>query len=378
MILGSNKLELNHIHLADSADFLCNPKNIPDNSIDAVITSPPYFNQREYNGLGIGNETSIIEFIDNLMKIFDSCYRVVKSTGTIVINLGDKYDSGNLQLIPYRFAIAVQDKYGDKIRLVNDLTWVKSNPTPRQDQTKLISATEPFFIFAKSSHYIFNKPEFLSIDNKQVKAGQIGSKFGDKYKAYIDSAEQLNAVEKADAHRELLAAIDDVRSGEITGIRMKIRGIHALAYGGQDGGRNRAIENKGFTIIRLHGEPMKRDVIERDAIEQPVETIKGNLHPAVFPVSLVEDIIRLLVPNGGNVLDPFSGSGTTALAARNTGRNYIGIEIDPVYHEYSIQRLADSACPVIPSPDFLLAMNIFQPYDGTQIQSGAFHSDEKS
>jgi site-specific DNA-methyltransferase (adenine-specific) len=98
---------------------------------------------------------------------------------------------------------------------------------------------------------------------------------------------------------------------------------------------------------------MKRDVIcdeliydnalddesRCDVIEHNVETIQGNQHPAVFPVNLIENVLRLVTNEAAIVLDPFMGSGSTALAARNIRRNYIGIEIDPDYHAQSVARL---------------------------------------
>ena len=127
--------------------------------------------------------------------------------------------------------------------------------------------------------------------------------------------------------------IEEVRSGRISGFRMKIRGIHAPAFGGQDGGRKIQMDRKGFTVIRIRGEHMKRDVIEC-----PVETIKGTRHPAVFPEFVVAQLIQLLCPPDGIVLDPFVGSGTTTAVAKKLGRRFIGIDINPEYVEHSRRR----------------------------------------
>jgi len=101
-------IELNKIYCGDCNELL---KNIPSNSMDLVITSPPYFQQREYGGgNGIGNEKTVEEYIENMIKVFRECVRVTKKTGSIVFNLGDKYIDGNLLLVPYRFAIEVQKR----------------------------------------------------------------------------------------------------------------------------------------------------------------------------------------------------------------------------------------------------------------------------
>ncbi|NPA34303.1 MAG: site-specific DNA-methyltransferase, partial [Chlorobi bacterium] len=119
----------NKIICGDAAEIL---KQIPSNSVDLVITSPPYYKQRDYGGIGIGNEKTVEEYIDSLMVIFKECVRVVKNTGSIVFNIGDKYENGNLLLVPYRFAIEATKR--TNVKLINEVTWVKLNPVPKQDK----------------------------------------------------------------------------------------------------------------------------------------------------------------------------------------------------------------------------------------------------
>ncbi len=91
---------------------------------------------------------------------------------------------------------------------------------------------------------------------------------------------------------------------------MKIRGVHKEAYGGMEGGRNNQIRNNGFTVIKILGNKLKKDLIE-----SPVEITKENHHPAVYPIYIVQELIKLLSKEGNTVLDPFCGSGTTCVAA---------------------------------------------------------------
>lgn len=133
----------------------------------------------------------------------------------------------------------------------------------------------------------------------------------------------------------LIETIDEVKKGKIESFRVKIKGIHAEPYGGQNGGRKIHIERDGFTIIKIYGKSIKRDVIE-----SPVETIKGNIHPAVYPEYVVQEFLKLLTCENDVVLDPFLGSGTTAIVAKKMKRHYIGIEINPDYCEYAEKRLA--------------------------------------
>jgi site-specific DNA-methyltransferase (adenine-specific) len=322
---------LNKVHCSDALSFL---KRVPDNSINLVITSPPYFQQRDYGYGGIGNETAEDEYINNLSLIFNECSRVVKSTGAIVFNLGDKYLNGNLSLIPYKFALKVlEDK---KVFLINQITWAKTNPTPRQEHRKLIQSTEPFFIFAKTKDYCFKLNEFLShLDRKNKKIAS-NSKIGRKYFDTIEQSD-LTQEEKANATRELEKVIKEVQLGKIESFRMKIRGIHKEAYGGMEGGRNNQIRRNGFTIIKITGNAMKKDLIE-----SPVEITKGNRHTAVYPLYIIQELVKLLSNSGDIVLDPFCGSGTTCVAAKNLGRKYLGIEINPEYVALSEKRIKEA------------------------------------
>jgi site-specific DNA-methyltransferase (adenine-specific) len=324
---------LNKIICADCTHEL---QNLPDNSVDLVLTSPPYFQQRDYGGGGIGNENIVDDYIDGLIKIFRECVRVTKKTGTIVFNLGDKYIDGNLLLVPYRFAIEAQK---DKIvKLINELTWVKVNPAPKQCPKKLIPATEPFFIFAKTDDYYFNKDAFLEYRDKYLNGGKkkAGNDVGKKYFELIEKSNLTNE-EKIQAKKELNEVRMEVLQGNIDSFRMKIRGVHALPYGGQAGGRLTQIENKGFTIIKIHGNSIRKDVIESN-----VETIQGNKHPAVYPEFIIQEIIKLLTKEGDVILDPFLGSGTTAVVAQRLKRNYIGIEIHSEFVEYAHNRISQN------------------------------------
>lgn len=290
-------------------------------SVDLVVTSPPYFQQREYGAEGLGNEDTVEQYLESIVTTFAKAVRVMKPSGNIVYNMGDKIIDGSLLLVPYRFALKVLEEY--KLRLVNDITWVKSNPTPHQFSRRLIASTEPFFHFALSRDYYYNRKAFQR--GKRKKPSKPTKKLGARYRELIESSDLCQS-EKDGAHRALDEVIDDVRKGKIHSFRMKIRGIHAPAYGGQEGGRKMRIERYGFTIIRISGEPLKRDIIEN-----PVESLPGNDHPAVFPVKVIRELIRLLCPKGGMVLDPYLGSGSTMVAALLEGRSCIGIDISREY-----------------------------------------------
>lgn len=313
-------------------------KDIPTNSVDLVITSPPYYKQRDYGTLDnkaiIGNEHTAEEYIEKLLLVFIECVRIIKETGSIVFNLGDKYENGSLLLIPYRFALEAIKI--ESVRLINEVSWVKVNPTPRQDPRKLTPSKEPFFIFVKSNRYYFDKKSFLDfLDITRIGKKNQNHDIGKKYFELIEIS-GLSESQKKKAKLELINIINEVKSGKIESFRMKIKGIHSMPYGGQEGGRKSHIEKDGFTIIKIYGNSIKRDIIE-----SPVETIKGNIHPAVYPEIIIQEFIKLLTQKEAIILDPFMGSGTTGAAAKKLGRNYIGIEINPRYCKYAEDRIAN-------------------------------------
>lgn len=312
----------------DCADVVA---ELPDRSVDLVITSPPYFQQRSYGGPGLGNELRIEDYLGELVDTLVRLLRVVKPTGNIVYNLGDKYEDGSLMLVPYRFALRVLET--SLVKLVNDITWVKRNPTPHQYGRRLVSSTEPFFHFALSKDYYYDRDAFLS--SAKVAPSRPTPKLGSGYRELIERSE-LSASQRSNALRALDEAIGDVKAGRIHSFRMKIKGIHAPAYGGQDGGRKIHMDREGFTIIRISGNRMKRDVIE-----SPVGSVKGNGHPAIFPEGIIRELIRLLSPADGTVLDHYVGSGTTLVAALREGRNCVGIELNPEYVRSAERRVLE-------------------------------------
>jgi site-specific DNA-methyltransferase (adenine-specific) len=319
----------NEIVCGDTIDLI---KSIPPNSIDLIITSPPYFQQREYDSGGIGNEKKLDDYIFALIKIFRECVRIIKPTGSIIFNIGDKYEDGSLLLIPYRFAIAATEQC--EVTLVNNITWTKSNPTPRQFKRRLVSSTEPFFHFVKSQNYKYFPDEFLkSVNEFKVNRNGAGENIGKKYFSLIEQS-GLTQEQKKKAKNALENVIVEVHNGEIQGFRMKIRGIHSEPFGGQEGGRKIQLDKNGFTIIRIYGNPLKKDVINA-----PVESLKNCPHPAIYPVKIVEEFLKLLTQKGDIVLDPFIGSGSTAIAASQNERIYIGFDISTEYCLYAQKRL---------------------------------------
>lgn len=325
---------VNKIICGDCLDIL---KNIPDNSINTIVTSPPYFGQRDYkNGddKGIGNEKDVKEYIDSLLSIFKECVRVIKNDGSIFYNIGDKYIDSSVLLVPYRFAIEASKL--KSVYLINQITWVKPNPQPRQFKGRLVSSTEPIFHFTKSLKFKYFPEKFMCGNNVNRNNKKPGNNVGRSYFDLIKKSD-LSEEQKEGAYNELNEVINEVKLGKVWSFRMKIKGIHSAAYGGYEGGRKNHIRVKGYTIIKMYDRPMKKDVIEA-----PILSLKFLNHPAIYPEIIVQECLNLTTESNDIVLDPFIGSGTTAVVAKRMGRKFIGIEINEAYCKDAEQRVKET------------------------------------
>ena len=120
IIFSNAKLTLNvldKIQCGDSARLL---RQIHDESVDLVVTPPPYFQQREYGECKVGGKKFLENYIDTIMDVFHECVRITKICGNIVFNMSDKYENGSLLLAPYKFVIPALSM--EKIKLVNNTT----------------------------------------------------------------------------------------------------------------------------------------------------------------------------------------------------------------------------------------------------------------
>lgn len=286
-------------------DASTNLKALAEDSIDCVVTSPPYFRLRDYGVLGqLGMEPSVDEFVLSLVEVFREVKRVLKPIGTVWLNLGDSYASatglpsavkGNhagvsgltdrsrkgafkskdLCGIPWRVALALQ---ADGWYLRNDIIWHKPNAYPESIRDRLGRDHEYLFLLTKSPKYFFD-----------IKAIQVPTK-------------------EPHAARPHPWLHDRTITREKNGSTDK----HAISM------RNRR------TVWTL-----------------PTQSYKGS-HFATFPEKLVEPCILAGCPEGGTVLDPFAGSGTTLAVAKRLNRSSIGIELNPAYAPLIHERLGSN------------------------------------
>lgn len=308
---------INKITRGDALQVL---RQLPAASIDCMVTSPPYWSLRDYGVRGqLGLEETFDEYLEKLCAVFDEVKRVLKPAGTCWVNLGDTYcgvslvrrkspakftklpptllrrthSAANrvpakcLAQIPSRFAVEMTQR-GWSLR--NELIWHKPNVMPQSAKDRFTVDFEKLFFFVKSRHYYFAR----------------------QFEPLRDPARLLRPLTKS------------------------------------TGKRKRTYGDRYVSVLNpATAEASRRRMLRRGRNMRSVWTIpnrpfKGR-HYAVFPAELVETPIKAGCPPGGVVLDPFVGSGTTALVARRLGRRFIGIDLNPRYIRLANRRLAEAA-----------------------------------
>lgn len=324
--------------LGDSLNIL---SSIPENSIDCIITSPPYWGHRQYSGGGIGLERSFPEYIKNLLDITNELYRVLKPTGSFWLNIGDTYRNKKLQGIPWRVAISLMDE--QKWILRNSVIWNKHKGGIDSSKDKLRNIHENIFHFVKDENGYFYDPLKIRSNARKtiVKNGSVISATGVsgvRYKRQIELSTSLTDKEKQAALMALNKVLERITVGEISDFRMIIRGQQRTTHSDSErvSGRAKEIVQKGFYFLFYHPDgTLPGDVWEII----PEDTQKRKGHYAVYPEDLCKIPILATCPEDGIMLDPFLGSGTTSLVAFMHNRKSIGIDISEEYIGFSKVRI---------------------------------------
>lgn len=313
-------------------DALSGLKRLPNDSVDCVITSPPYWDTRDYGPVSakwadgqpcaLGREPTIDQYLVHLLEVFDEIKRVVKPSGTVWTNLGDVYWSGSrcvqrnttgsgpsrepvedtslkldrqsprgtacdslkltyksLCLIPERFALAMVAR-GWILR--NRIVWHKPNHLPASVKDRLTGTWEYLYLFTKSSSYTFD----------------------------LDA---IRIPHRSPPHQNPK--------------HESVRNSHCL---------------RGRRLPPRIGEPQAMHPLGKnpgDCWSIPLRPSRHK-HAAAFPDALCVRPILAGCPLGGLVLDPFVGSGTTAVVAKRLGRRFIGFDSNSGYIRLAQQRLS--------------------------------------
>lgn len=329
--------------------FLCGESleilsSMPDESIDCVITSPPYYMKREYLGGGIGLESKYTEYIDNLLAITSEIHRVLKPTGSFWLNIGDSYKNKQLLNIPYRVAIRMQDE--QKWILRNTVIWDKMKGAMSNSKDSLGNEYEPMFHFVKqkSGYYydsdaVRKKPRKAHVENGAVVSATGVS--GVRYRRKIELSTELTEEQRKNAFDALDNVLERIKNGELSDFRMVIKGANHRVTNGNTtklSGRAKELEEKGFYFLFYNP---KGSMISDLWQIIPEDTQGRKLHFAPFPEDLVKTPVVLTCPENGVVLDPFAGTGTTSYVAAALNRKSIGIDLSSEYLDLAKSRCAE-------------------------------------
>ncbi len=274
------------IHCGDAQEVLA---RLPAGIVDCLVTSPPYFRQRNYSNAAqqVGLEEEPSEYLARLVAIFREARRVLKPTATMWIVIGDKYHDGELLGMPWRLALALKE---DSWHLRSDCIWHKPNAMPSPLTKRPTVDHEYVFLFTPGNKYYYNAD---AIREPHVTFGQQSKMRGGR-----------NHFFKRDSTPET----------------------------GKNGGSNNL--HAGRWDQAFH--PLGRN--KRTVWSVPLSKFR-EAHFAVFPPALVETCLKAGCPSGGLVLDPFLGSGTTAVVAEGLGCDYLGIDCVPEYCAMAERRL---------------------------------------
>jgi DNA modification methylase len=335
-----SELQFDTIQCGDALTVL---KTFPDQSANCVVTSPPYYGLRDYGVDGqLGLESSPRAYVDAMCCLFNEIRRVLRNDGTLWVNIGDSYSAGGrgqggdtakqqtnkgtrigevfnrwqvegyapkqLLGIPWRLAFALQD---DGWILRSDIIWSKPNPMPESVTDRPTKAHEYVFLFSKSGRYYYNQ------------------------EAVKEPARDWGTRDRTDGKYH----------NEGTGLRPHtgLKGNRKTFRGGGTYTNNGAFINHEVKPNEVPGNDGQANEYRNRRTVWTIATEPAPFaHFATFPTELIKPMILAGCPKNGVVLDPFMGSGTVALVARQLDRHYVGIDLNPAYVELAEKRLKET------------------------------------
>jgi DNA modification methylase len=322
-------------------DALATLRRLPDACIDCCLTSPPYYGHRRYAGGGLGAEPRWQDYVDGLAAVAAELRRVLKPTGSFWLNLGDTY-RGKRQLgIPWRVAFRLTDDQRWTLR--NSVVWhkVKGGPDTSRDRLRNVHELLFHFVLQPRGYYYDVQAVRRAPRASRVKDGAVVSATGVRgvrYRRQIELSTSLDAGEKARALAALEETLGEVGAGRLADFRMVIRGRQRATHSdvGAVSGRARELEERGFYFLRYHpGGAKVGDVWDI----MPEDSQGRTGHFAPFPADLCRIPILATCPPGGVVLDPFCGTGTAIVVARELGRHGVGIDLAEEYLALAQERV---------------------------------------
>lgn len=322
-------------------------RELPDGSVHCCVTSPPYYGLRDYGVPGqLGLEPTLADYLDNMVAVFREVRRVLRSDGTLWLNIGDSYATGagavgncpgggaqgekwagamtspnrmpqpgykpkDLMGVPWRLAFALQ---ADGWYLRSEIIWHKKSCMPESVRDRPTKSHEHIFLLAKSESYYYD---------------------------------QVAASEPVTGDPEAARNEWNTKDYEIPGQKPQKRTTRTSGKNStqpKQYSHHRIVENvaRARESGADHDNPFGSTRNWRDVWSLGPEPFK-EAHFATFPTEIPRRAIVAGCPVGGTVLDPFGGAGTTGLVADRLQRDAILIELNPQYADMAERRIrADS------------------------------------
>lgn len=312
-------------------DALQQMRTLPDTYVDSIVTSPPYFRLRNYGHADqIGLEAHVDEWVEQLRLVMREAARVLVPTGTVWLNLGDSFSTHpregsarkSLLMAPEKLALALAE---DGWIIRNKIVWAKTNTIPSSVTDRLATKHEVIYLLARHPTYHF---DLDSIREPHV------SRPPKPRRVSPSAARPAWLGPNSDGDHGLAALHAAGLSGHPLG---KNPGdVWRLAVSGFRGAHFATFPVPLASRMVLAGTPEARCSKCRAAYERPVRRLGALATRLALQPSCVCDAAS----EPGLVLDPFIGSGTTAIAAERLGRDWIGIELSPEYADLSRRRIS--------------------------------------
>lgn len=315
-------------------DALGHIRRLPDASVDCVVTSPPYFRLRNYGHTDqLGLEAHVDQWVAGLRDLLAELRRVLVPTGTVWLNLGDSYSTKpaegagrkSLLLGPERLALQLAE---DGWLVRNKIVWAKTNTVPTSVTDRLATKHEFIYVLARSPSYFFDldairEPHVSRPPKRQAPTRSASRK--PTRPAWLGP--------NSDGDRGLAALHAAGLVGHPLG---KNPGdVWRLAVSGYRGPHFATFPIRLAQRMIQAGCPELRCSRCRTAYRRPVRRLG-----AVATRLALRAMCDCDAPHEpGLVLDPFLGSGTTAIAAETLDRHWLGIELNPIYVDLAIERI---------------------------------------
>lgn len=319
-------------HEGDALEVL---NRVEDDSVDCVVTCPPYWSLRRYGTDGIATD-NIEEHVAQIVAVMGQVKRVLKPCGSLWLNMGDAYHNKALQGLPWQVALSMIKEQGWVMR--NDVVWDKQNSSFDSSTDHLRNVHEYVFHFVKSDDFYYNDEElrlyFNRMNERRKGEGKTTSGVtGARYRNNIEQSTALTAQEKEQAHARLNQVVAMVNNGEIPDFRMFLRENQGQVLDSKSE-KAKSINEKGFYFLLYN----KNGTMPGDVWTILPE--KSNIERYnVFPEDLCRLAILATCPHGGLVLDPYCGTGTTCKVACELHRQSMGIDKNAQYLQEARNRV---------------------------------------